>query len=279
MIIKDIGEKWNITNLGAILFAIDLNQFDISLARKAVRLVVYNGKNKAAQVKNRIDGQKGYANGFEELITYINNLLPINEHIGDAFRNTEPLFPRLAIRELIANALIHQDMTITGAGPQIEIFDDRIEITNPGKSLLQPERMIDLPPRSRNEMLASLMRRMGLCEEQGSGLDKVIVQTEIFQLPPPLFLNNDNSMQVILYGPRTFAQMTSDERIRACYQHTVLKFLSGERMKNNTLCERFGIEKHNAAQATQVIKNAKRMNFIKPADFAHQRAGYIPFWA
>lgn len=279
LITRDVGGKWNITNLGAILFATDLNKFDHSLARKGVRLIVYNGKNKASQVTHRLDGRKGYANGFEGMIEYINNILPINEHIGDAFRKERPLFPKLAIRELIANALIHQDMTVTGAGPQIELFSDRMEIVNPGKSLLDPVRMIDLPPRSRNAMLASLMRRMGLCEEQGSGLDKVITEVELYQLPPPLFHESDNSMQVILYAPRSFAQMTADERIRACYQHAVLRFLAGEKMKNLSLCERLGIDKKNAAQATAVIKSTQKARLIRAAEAGRPRTGYVPCWA
>ncbi|NQV48218.1 MAG: putative DNA binding domain-containing protein, partial [Rhodospirillaceae bacterium] len=222
LIKRDVGDRWNITNLGAILFATDLGNFDPGLARKAVRFVAYDGNDRAAPVTHRRDSTKGYANGFEGLVGYINDLLPRNEHIGEALRSAHPLFPELAIRELVANALIHQDMTVTGAGPQIELFEDRIEITNPGPPLVQADRMIDLPPRSRNEALASLMRRMGICEEQGSGLDKVIAQVELFQLPPPLFREDAASMQVILYGPRTFAYMTQEERIRACYHHAVL---------------------------------------------------------
>lgn len=279
LITRDVGDKWNITNLGAILFAIDLNKFNSSLARKSVRLTVYNGRNKASQVTHRLDGQKGYACGFEELVGYINSTLPVNEHIGDALREEKPLFPKLAIRELIANALIHQDMTITGAGPQIDLFKDRIEIINPGKSLVKPDRMIDLPPCSRNERLASLMRRMGLCEEEGSGLDKVITEVELYQLPPPLFCQSDYSMQVILYAPRTFAQMTADERVRACYQHAVLKFLTGERMKNATLSARFAIKEGNTAQTSKVLAQAQERGLIKPAEAVYPRSGYVPFWA
>ncbi len=275
----DVGDKWNITNLGAILFAVDLNEFDSSLSRKSVRFMAYDGKDRAATVTHRLDGKKGYAVGFEGLVEFINDFLPKNEHIKDALRESHPLFPKLAIRELVANALIHQDMTITGAGPQIELFSDRIEITNPGKPLIQTDRMIDLPPRSRNEALASLMRRMGICEEQGSGLDKVISQVELFQLPPPLFRETSSAMQVVLYGPRNFASMTPDERIRACYHHAVLKFLSGERMKNATLCDRFGIDRGNAAQASAVIKKALEAEYIKVADPDHPRAGYVPIWA
>lgn len=279
LIVRDVGERWNITNLGAILFATNLSDFEASLARKAVRFVAYGGTNRAAPVTHRHDGQKAYATGFEELVIYINDLLPKNEHIGTALREVHPLFPELAIRELVANALIHQDMTVTGAGPQIEMFSDRIEISNPGRSLVQPDRMIDLPPRSRNEALASLMRRMGICEEQGSGLDKVISLVEVFQLPPPLFRVDDNAMQAVLYGPRTFAEMTPDERVRACYFHAVLKFLSGDKMKNATLCTRLGIDPKNASQASGVINKSLEAGLIRIADADHPRGGYVPHWA
>jgi predicted HTH transcriptional regulator len=279
LIVRDVGDRWNITNLGAILFANRLPDFEASLARKAVRFVAYGGKNRAATVTHRHDGQKGYAVGFEGLVGYLNDLLPKNEHIGTALREAHPLFPELAIRELVANALIHQDMTVSGAGPQIELFSDRVEISNPGAPLVKPERMIDLPPRSRNEALASLMRRMNMCEEQGSGLDKVVEQVEIFQLPAPLFRSEDNSTQVVLYGPRSFADMTPEERVRACYFHAVLKFLSGDRMKNASLCTRLGIASKNAAQVTAVINKTLKVGLIRVADPEHPRAGYVPHWA
>lgn len=279
LIVRDVGARWNITHLGAILFATRMSDFDASLARKAVRFVAYGGKNRAATVTHRHDGLKGYAVGFEGLVGYLNDLLPKNEHIGAALRVAQPLFPELAIRELVANALIHQDMTVTGAGPQIELFSDRIEISNPGAPLVKPERMIDLPPRSRNEALASLMRRMDICEEQGSGLDKVLEQVELFQLPPPLFRADENSTQVVLYAPRSFAEMTPEERVRACYFHAVLKFLSGDKIKNASLCIRLGIASKNAAQATAVINKTLAAGLIRVADPDHPRAGYVPHWA
>jgi ATP-dependent DNA helicase RecG len=279
LIVRDVGERWNVTNLGAVLFANRLSDFEASLARKAVRFVAYSGKNRAAMVTHRLDGQKGYAVGFEGLVGYLNDLLPKNEHIGAALREAHPLFPALAIRELVANALIHQDMTVTGAGPQIELFEDRLEVSNPGAPLVNPDRMIDLPPRSRNEALAALMRRMRMCEEQGSGLDKVVEACEVYQLPPPLFRAADRSTQAVLYGPRSFADMTQDERVRACYFHAVLKFLSGDKMKNASLCARLGIAAKNAAQASAVISKTLNASLIRVADPEHPRAGYVPHWA
>jgi predicted HTH transcriptional regulator len=279
LISKDVGGRWNITNMGAILFATDLTRFDEALSRKAVRFVAYDGRNKAATVIHRQDGKMGYATGFEGLVDYLNGLLPKAEHIGAAFREAVPLFPQIAIRELIANALIHQDMTISGAGPQIALFSDRLEITNPGESLVSPDRMIDLPPRSRNPMIGAFMRRIGLCEEQGSGLDKVVIAIEEMHLPPPKFKAEADSMQVILYGPRPFADMTQAERIQASYQHAVIKWLEGDKMRNASLCDRLGVERRNAAQISAVIKEAITAGYLKPADPEHPRAGYYPSWA
>ena len=176
---------WTITNLGAILFAKQLPSFK-HLARKAVRLILYKGNDRYETIRE-IDGKKGYAIGFEGLIDTLKTLLPANEEIGKVMRKEVPMYPELALRELVANALIHQDFNLTGTGPMIEVFADRVEITNPGMPLVSIERFLDSPPRSRNEGLASLMRRIGFCEERGSGVDKVVVQTEIFQLPAPLF--------------------------------------------------------------------------------------------
>jgi ATP-dependent DNA helicase RecG len=172
---------WDVTNLGAVLFAKRLDPFR-SLQRKAMRVIQYRGTSRLETRKEEVRG-KGYASGFEELIEFINGLLPSNEVIGQALRRTVPMFPDPAVRELVANALIHQDFFVTGAGPMVEIFDDRIEITNPGEPLVDTQRFVDTPPKSRNEVLASLMRRVGICEERGSGIDKVVFQVEFFQLP------------------------------------------------------------------------------------------------
>ena len=235
LISKDVGNKWNILNLGAILFANDLRDFDVSIQSKGVRFISYNGNNKTSPVIDRTDGYKGYAIGMVGLIRYINKQLSSVEHIGKVFREKKNMLPEKAIRELIVNALIHQDMTITGTRVQIELFSDRMEIINAGRPLIDVDRMIDLPPRSRNETMAHLMRRMGFCEEQGSGLDIVIASIEKEHLPAPKFNANEDSMQVVLYAYRSFADMTPDERVRACYQHSVIKYLSGSKLKNADL--------------------------------------------
>lgn len=192
------------------------------------------------------------------------------------------MYPEIAIRELVANALIHQDFNITGAGPMVEIFVDRREITNPGVPLIDTLRFIDEPPPSRNEVLAALMRRMAICEERGSGIDKVISSVKTFQLPAPHFRVAPSSTVAILLGPRKFAQMNKDERIRACYQHACLQHVSGQRMSNASLRKRLGIKDSNYPQASRIIKDTIEVGLIKPhaeGSGSKRDASYVPFWS
>lgn len=275
----DVATEWTITNMGALLFAEDLRRFD-ALARKAPRVIVYKGTSRVTTVREQV-GQRGYAAGFEGLVGYVTDLLPENEVIGKALRTSEAWYPDLAVRELVANALVHQDLTIPGAGPMIEIFDDRLEITNPGVPLVQPDRFIDGPPQSRNERLARTMRQLGICEERGSGWDKVTFEIEYHQLPPPLVEVTDLHTRVVLFAPRRLSSMERDDRIRAVYQHSCLKYVNREPMTNSSVRQRFGISDRNSAQASRLIREALDVGLIVPYDpAAGPRAiRYIPVWA
>jgi predicted HTH transcriptional regulator len=270
---------WNVTNLGAVLFARRLDDF-AGLGRKAVRVIVYQGNNRIETVKEQIGG-KGYGSGFEGLIAFINDLVPSNEVIGQALRKTVPMYPELAVRELVANALIHQDFFVTGAGPMVEIFADRMEVTNPGEPLVAADRFLDTPPKSRNEALASLMRRMGVCEERGSGVDKVVSQTELFQLPAPLFEVTGESTRAVLFAHRPLTKMDKDDRVRACYLHACLKYVSRDCLTNTSLRERFGIDQQNSATASRIIKESVEARAIAPVDedAAKKLMKYVPWWA
>jgi ATP-dependent DNA helicase RecG len=140
-IIPKAGGHFDITNKGAILFAKDLGDFDL-LARKAIRVILYKSNNRTETIREQ-RGIKGYASGFVGVIRFINDQLPENEQISQALRQKVRMYPEIAVRELVANAIIHQDFTITGTGPMVEIFSDRIEITNPGVPLIDTMRFID----------------------------------------------------------------------------------------------------------------------------------------
>ena len=163
IIVKQDNGLYAITNLGAILLAKRLSDFP-RISRKAIRVVQYQGNNRLNMLKEDVGG-KGYVVGFEGLIKFIEALLPTQEVITGALREKQSSYPVLAVREAVANALIHQDFSVTGTGPVVEIFESRIEITNSGTPLVDVRRIIDNPPKSRNEKLAALMRRLRMCEE------------------------------------------------------------------------------------------------------------------
>ncbi|AVD70981.1 ATP-binding protein [Desulfobulbus oralis] len=279
MIAPGKGGKWNITNLGAVLFAKRLADFR-TLARKAVRVVLYKGENRVKTVREQ-EGSKGYAAGFEGLIGFVTNLLPSNEVIGQALRKQVPMFPELAIRELVANAIIHQDFHLTGTGPMVELFAGRMEITNPGLPLVQTDRFLDSPPRSRNEALASFMRRIGICEERGSGVDKVVIQTEVFQLPAPFFEATDEHTRVVLFAHREFKAMDKTDRIRAAYLHACLRYVQRDYMTNTSLRERFGIDEKNSSMASRIIRDTVEAGLIRCHDetVGSRARKYLPRWA
>lgn len=271
--------KFDITNFGAILFAKRLSDFE-TLSRKAVRVIIYKGHNRTETIKE-LGGAQGYANGFKGLIKYINDQLPLNEQIEQALRKEVRMYPEIAIRELVANAIIHQDFSLAGNSPMIEIFSDRIEITNPGIPLIATDRFIDEPPQSRNETLTAFMRRLNICEERGSGIDKVIFNIELYQLPAPEFIAKENHTRSIIFAFKELSKMDKNDKIRACYQHACLRYVENEQLTNSSLRKRFGIEDKNYSMASRIISKTIDAGLIKPFDpnnSSLKNSKYVPYW-
>lgn len=275
--------QWAITNVGALLFAHSLDDFP-TLSRKGLRIVHYYGTRRTAQT-TRIDAVWGYAD-FDKTFTTILDELPTRENIDRALRQNTSVFPQLALRELLANMLIHQDLSVAGAGPLVEIFDDRIEFSNPGTSLIDVNRLVNDPPRSRNPLLAQLSRRLGICEEAGSGWDKIVDSCEMAHLPPLVVTIQEEppSMRVVMRQESTFKLLTVQERIDAAYWHACVQYANGEFLTNTTLRERFGLPPANStaiSQVSRVIREAVDMKAIRPFDPEASRKNmrYVPAWA
>ncbi|MBF2756009.1 MAG: putative DNA binding domain-containing protein [Gammaproteobacteria bacterium AqS3] len=270
---------WDVFNLGALLLARTLADFP-SLQRKAVRIIRYKGRSPSSGAFEEKTVSKGFANGFEEMVDAVMSQIPANEVIRQTLRETIPIFPKLAVRELVANALIHQDLSATGASPIVTIFENRMEVTNPGPPLVELERFIDAPPKSRNEKLAKMMVRFGICEEQGSGIDKVVEEIELFQLPAPSFEAPNRSTRVRLYAYRPLKDLDKKERISACYLHACLKRVAGDYLTNTSLRQRFKVERQNRAIISRCIRDAVEAGEIKPLkkDAPKSLMKYVPFW-
>ena len=279
LIKRNQADGYDVTNLGAILFARRLAEFP-HLKRKAVRLIRYRGSGRMEAEREQVGGM-GYASGFEGLVSHIRAWTPSNEVLGPALRREVPMFPPIAIRELAANALIHQDFAITGAGPMIEVFDRRLEVSNPGEPLIDTERFLDSQPRSRNEALASLMRRLNICEERGTGIDKVVDAVEAHGLPAPVFERPGGFTRASLFAHKPFRDMDRRERLHACYMHACLRHVTQQPMTNSSLRARFKIADRNASTVSRILAEAVDEELIVVADPAAgpRLRRYLPFWA
>ena len=269
-----------VTNMGAILFANHLTDFK-RLERKAVRAVQYSGNNRM-QITRETEESTGYVCCFEELMKIVSAYTPALEVIGkeDGLRRTVNEYPPIAVRESIANALIHQDFSVTGTGPLIEVFSDRIEFTNSGRPLVDIRRIIDNPPRSRNEKVASLMRKLHICEELGTGWDKIVIACELEQLPAPMIEVYEESTKLTLYAAKPFSDLSKEERVWACYLHACIRYVQSEQLTNSSLRERFALPGNASASVSRLIKEVVDLKLIKPLDpnTAPKHMKYIPIW-
>jgi Predicted transcriptional regulator containing an HTH domain and an uncharacterized domain shared with the mammalian protein Schlafen len=274
---KQDGPHWAITNLGAILFAKKLSEFS-NMPGHEVIVRKYVGINNRQQEFEQ-HGYYGYAVGFEGLIDFIMSNTS-TEQI-DVKREAIPTYPRVAIREFVANALVHQDFAITGMPVTIEIFANRLSITNAGAPLNDINRLIDLPPQSRNEQLAQMMFTLGICERRGSGIDRAIAAIEKMFLPAVKFTKSEQHTRVFLYPQKNLKNMTKPEKISACYQHACLMYEDGEAINNQSVRTRFELSKYDSSLASRIISDTMEAGLIKPADIetaSKKYMTYIPFY-
>ena len=276
--IQDTKEgTYDITNMGALLLAKDLDSFP-ALRSKQLRVIKYLGANKMKS-EPEVRLTAGYACGFELYLKHIHSRLQ-EESTKGGRRTTQIPYPEDMLRETVANALVHQDLSVSGAGPMVEIFSNRVEISNPGRSLIARDRMIN-EKRSRNERLAAAMRDFKLCEERGSGLDKAFQAAEDAGLPAPDPVISDTSTQMTLLAPSAFGSMTKAEKLRSLYYHCALRYAARDFMTNPSLRERFKLPPSKMQVVTDLITTAKKGGKILPADPDQGKKGarYVPYWA
>jgi len=276
---KNDAGKWNITNIGALMLAKDLKDF-AHLNRKTVRIIQYKTNTKIEGIRER-EFSGGYAVTYEDMVQYIMTIIPQEEVIEGAIRKNVYQFPEIAIRELLANTIIHQDLQQSGTNPMVEIFSDRIEFSNAGAPLVAIERIVDTVPVSRNENVAGFMHKCGICEERGSGYDKIIEATSKNSLLAPRVENQNNQFtRAVLFAKVPFDMISKEDRIRTCYMQACLAYINFSGISNSDIREVFGLTIKEKAKATRIIQNTMDEGLIKilNPDTAPRYIRYVPFW-
>ena len=167
--------------------------------RSVVQCGVFKGTTKAVFVDRR-----EFTGTPQELIEESYQYVLRNIHMGARFRGVyrQDVYeiPPDAIRELIVNAIVHRSY-IDHSSIQIAIYDDRLEITSPGRLPMGQtiERMKQGYSKIRNEALAAAFEYMGYIEHWGSGILRVMQQVCDAGLPEPEFLDGDTDLRINIY--------------------------------------------------------------------------------
>lgn len=279
--VQDNG-RYAVTNLGALLVARKLSLFS-GLGKRTLRVVRFEGKGSFGILDDTYF-DKGYALALPEAERYIMATMPAKEVVDGAFRRIETAYPQRAVRELLSNMVIHQDLSDGTAGPMVGIYENRIEFCNPGTTLIPTERVLNAQPKTRNALLAKCMRQMDLCEEGGTGWDLAVASCEALHIPAPRMTSEESvGTRVTLFGDRAYDRMTKAERKDAVYWHACLAYAQDESMGNQSLRERFGLDDSKASSVamSRLIRECCNDGLIKEedADAGTKYRRYIPFWA
>ena len=268
-----------ITNMGALLLAKDLNEFS-HLKRKSIRVIQYKGTGRTNAIRERIF-TKGYAIQFDDITDYIMSLIPQEESIDGGRRQEHIMFPRKAVREMLSNIIIHQDLTAHGCGPIMEVFDTRVEASNPGNLLVEVNRIIDTVPHSRNEAMASFLRIVRICEERGSGFDRMEEGMHELTIPAPKVETGDDFARIKLYWYANLSEWSKEDKIRTCYLYSCYCYVNEIEVSNAVLRERFGVDEKNKAIVSRIIKDTIAKGLIKIEDetVGVRARRYVPYWA
>ncbi|MFC0265958.1 RNA-binding domain-containing protein [Alloscardovia macacae] len=269
-------DKFYIRRLGALVLARDLDKFQDVRYRK-IRVIQLRGSDITHAISDRYFSA-GYAVVFAEALSYINALIPAREVFDDGLRHIIKDFPDVAIREILANACVHQDFYSNG-DVAVTIADDYISVVNPGIPEISTNRFVD-EAYERNESLAEVLRILRICEKRGSGIDRALENIESEKRNAPEFLIKEKSTEVRLTKSH-FGDMSIQERINAVYLHCCLRAEKNEYLTNGSLRERFGLPKNKAAQISQLIAQAADKGLIvqDPSTRGAKRtARYRPFY-
>lgn len=191
------------TLAGFLIFAKERPQNKQQFSRYAIRCVRFKGSNVASEIIDNLDIKETLDIQIDTMQKFVLRNIKKSAEIVGTKRIEKYEYSEKAIREIVANAVIHRDYKITETYTQVYIFEDRIEVFNPG--CLPPgvtiENIKDAQV-SRNEIIAARLKEFDYLEEYGRGIDIVFDEMKKWNLLSPIFKNTSNSFKVILMGEK-----------------------------------------------------------------------------
>lgn len=163
-------------------------------------------------------------NAADRAVAFIERHTRRGLEIGRLRNREVPEYPVEAVREAVINAIVHADYSIAGAGTRIAIFDGRIEITNPGLLPfgLTLEAALSGVSRLRNRVIGRTFRELGLIEQWGSGIGRMMAACSEAGLPMPRFEELGTYFRITLFGEKAVPVKEPE------WQAQLLEYLAAE---------------------------------------------------
>lgn len=201
-----VADEKVVNNAGILFFAKNASDH---LPQAQMTLVAFKG-NAKGHIYDRLDVRDDLLAQFNQAIVFLEKHLNVRSEIKRLDREDIYEIPFKALREAVVNALMHRDYSITGTQVSVEVYDDRVEIVNPGglpKGLARKE--LGAISIRRNELIADLFFRLDKVERVGQGIQRMKDAMAAAGLEEPEFEANGffravfrRSPEFSLKGPR-----------------------------------------------------------------------------
>ena len=192
-------QKGRITNAGALMFASKVEKF---IPHAESIFASFKGTDKT-NIYDRNDVKDDLLIQFSEAVAFLKKHLNVRSEIRGVDRFDIYEIPLDALREAVVNAIVHRNYAIKGTSIYVRIYDDRVEIENPGGLPAGITRR-DFAKSSvrRNPIIADLFHRMGKVERMGSGIDRMRNLMRDAGLKEPMFEMDDFFRVTFYRDPR-----------------------------------------------------------------------------
>ena len=250
-LIKKSGSAYELPLFSAYLLARNLSDFN-QLAKKRVRIVSYGGNDNLSPAICDIEFKEGIVEAFPSVFKEVVRLIPRHEKID------------------------------SGSGRRlIEIFKNRVEITNSGKPVLDQLHFLDGAPTIKNKRVFTEMKNLGLVDGQGYGWRKIVKELESRSLPAPEIKIRKNSITVTIWFEKPLKLLSLDQRNWTVYLHTVLRYLLNEPANNASLRQRLNLPESKSSTVSKLFRQAAEGGLVKPFDkhSSNKTKKYLPAWS
>ena len=256
------NSKGEFNNAAILLFGKNPSKF---IPQGIITCVLYKGTGKALIIDKK-DFKSGIISNYNDTKSFFYKNLRLRYEIKGFEPRKEILeIPEEALKEAIINAVSHRDYSEKGAVIQVDIFDDRIEISDPGELLFDKA---DFGKRSisRNPLIFGLLQRINLVEHVGSGIARMRKALADAGLPEPKF-DFTNFFTVTFYRPAL--KETTQKTTQKTAQKIIELIIANQKITRAELAKETGLSEDGIKFNLNKLKKEGILKRIGPDKGGH----------